>query len=92
MDQQTNTPHIVNNNTVSVNGPTPNSMGVLQRKWLTALLLSIFLGWIGIDRFYLGKTGTGLLKFFTFGLFGILWTIDIVMIATRSVRGIAWVD
>lgn len=64
--------------------------GVLQRSHLTAILLSIFLGWLGIDRFYLGNVGIGLLKFFTFGVFGVLWVIDIVIIATKSVKGIHW--
>lgn len=66
--------------------------GVLRRKWLVALLLSIFLGLYGIDSFYLGKTGKGLLKLFTLGLFGILYVIDIIMIATKSVSGIIWID
>lgn len=68
----------------------PKSMGVLERNHATALALSIFLGLFGIDQFYLGKTGKDLLKMFTLGLFGILWVIDIIMIATKSVRGIAW--
>ncbi len=53
-------------------------------KWVTALLLSIFLGWLGIDRFYLGKIGTGILKLITFGGFGIWWLIDLILIATNS--------
>lgn len=68
----------------------PKSIGVLERDHTTALALSIFLGIFGIDQFYLGKTGKGILKLFTLGLFGILWVIDIIMIATKSVRGIAW--
>ncbi len=48
----------------------------------TALILSIFLGELGIDRFYLGYTGLGILKLITAGGFGVWWIIDIVMILT----------
>lgn len=48
----------------------------------TALILSILLGGLGVDRFYLGYTGMGVLKLLTGGCFGILWIIDIVSIAT----------
>ena len=49
---------------------------------VVALILSIFLGGFGIDRFYLGYTGIGVLKLLTGGVFGILYLIDIVRIAT----------
>lgn len=48
----------------------------------TALIISILLGELGIDRFYLGYTGLGILKLITAGGFGIWWLIDIIMIAT----------
>ena len=48
----------------------------------TALIISIFLGELGIDRFYLGYTGLGILKLLTCGGFGIWWIIDIISIAT----------
>lgn len=48
----------------------------------TALILSILVGGIGVDRFYLGYTGMGVLKLLTGGCFGVLWIIDIVNIAT----------
>lgn len=48
----------------------------------TALILSILTGGLGIDRFYLGYTGMGILKLLTAGCFGILTIIDIINIAT----------
>ena len=51
-----------------------------------ALILSIFLGELGIDRFYLGYIGTGILKLITCGGFGIWWLIDLIMIATGKLK------
>ncbi|MBQ9846179.1 MAG: NINE protein [Oscillospiraceae bacterium] len=48
----------------------------------TALILSILLGGLGVDRFYLGYTGMGVLKLLTAGCFGVLYILDIVNIAT----------
>ena len=42
----------------------------------TILLVSIFLGFLGIDRFMIGDTGIGILKLLTAGLCGILTIID----------------
>ncbi len=57
-----------------------------SHSWLVALLLSIFLGVLGIDRFYLGYTGWGLVKLFSGGLFGIMYILDIILIATFILR------
>ena len=45
---------------------------------------------MGIDRFYLGKGGTGFLKLITFGGFGIWYLIDVFMIAGKSIRWVKW--
>ena len=51
----------------------------------TAIILSIFLGWLGVDRFYFGYTGLGILKLLTCGGWGIWWVIDIILIACGSI-------
>lgn len=60
--------------------------GVSRKSKLTALLLCIFLGGLGIHKFYVGKNGMGLLYLFTFGLFGVGWIVDIILIASGSFR------
>ncbi|BFZ16422.1 hypothetical protein BsWGS_19461 [Bradybaena similaris] len=69
------------------------SNGTFQRtvpcKWTnghsfeTALLLSVFLGMFGVDRFYLGYPAIGLLKFATLGFMFLGQLIDILLIATQ---------
>lgn len=52
----------------------------------TALILSLFLGSLGIDRFYLGQAGLGVIKLLTCGGCGIWSVIDwfLIMGATRE--------
>ncbi len=44
----------------------------------TMLLISVFLGGWGVDRFILGDIGMGVLKLLTGGVCGVLWIIDII--------------
>lgn len=46
----------------------------------TTLILCIFLGMFGIHRFYVKKSGTGILWMFSFGLFLFGWISDIISI------------
>lgn len=50
----------------------------------TILLLSIFLGGLGIDRFMLGDTGMGVGKLLTFGGCYIWWLVDIFLVQTKT--------
>ena len=60
--------------------------GVFSTKsYVTTLLLSFFLGSLGVDRFYLGHVGLGIAKLFTFGGCGIWALIDFILIAVRKV-------
>lgn len=55
-------------------------METSEKDWLTVLLLCIFVGGLGIHRFYVGKTGTGILWLLTCGCLGIGTIIDLVQI------------
>lgn len=51
-----------------------------------ALILSVFLGMFGVDRFYLGYPAIGLVKFATLGFMFLGQLVDILLIATQVVK------
>lgn len=63
---------------------TNNDEAVSDKKFVPAVLLCFFLGAFGIHRFYLGKTGTGILMLLTFGGLGIWTLIDFVRLVVGS--------
>lgn len=68
----------------AVSGKSISGVQKDGKNWLVTLLLSLFLGYWGFDRFHLGYIGLGILKLCTFGGCGIWWLIDLILIITNS--------
>ena len=75
---------VINNDNSNVNSNVNAGFiyGRQKNKWV-ALLLCIFLGYLGAHKFYEGKIGMGIIYIFTVGLFGIGWLIDIITILCK---------
>ena len=57
---------------------------ISQKSRTATLLLCLFFGGLGIHRFYVGKTGTGILQILTLGGMGIWTLIDFIYIIVGS--------
>lgn len=64
--------------------PTVKRIANVNRRWIFLLVVTIFLGLLGVHRFSVGKIGTGVLWLLTTGLLGIGWLVDIVQVVTGN--------
>ena len=60
--------------------------GTSEKSFVTTLILCVLLGGLGVHRFYVGKIGTGILMLLTLGGLGIWALIDLIIIATQSLK------
>ena len=75
-------PSIVINNANNNTNTNVNAamFGVrVKNKWV-AFVLCVLLGYLGAHKFYEGRVGAGILYLFTFGIFGIGWLIDCIVL------------
>ena len=57
-----------------------------EKGFVPTVLLCLFLGSLGVHRFYVGKVGTGILQLITLGGLGIWALIDLIIIVTGNFK------
>ncbi len=75
---------VINNENSNANSNTQTlnaaMLGVRAKNKWVAFFLCLFLGYWGAHKFYEGRVGLGILYLLTFGLFGIGWFVDTVIL------------
>lgn len=61
-------------------------MAANRRSYNATWILSLLLGHLGVDRFYLGYVGLGILKLITGGGFGIWYLVDLILILSGQLK------
>lgn len=64
--------------------PAGVGFGLSSKSFLITWLLALLVGVLGVDRFYLGKIGTGLLKLVTLGGVGVWALVDLILVLTNK--------
>ena len=77
---------IVKQSTTNTESTASENTKSSDKSWIAALLLCIFLGELGIHRFYLGYTWQGIVQLFTAGGLGIWALIDLIRIITKDLQ------
>ncbi len=69
---------------MNANQPPVSTSSDEPKEWMVTLLLCLFLGCLGVHRFYTGKIGSGVAQLLTLGGCGIWALVDLIMIITGS--------
>jgi TM2 domain-containing protein len=77
---------MVDNGTEHWLGALRTGRGISSKDWNTCFALSVCLGFLGADRFYLGYTRLAWWKLLSFGGFFVWWLVDIVKLLFDDMR------
>ncbi len=77
---------IVKQSTTNTESTASENTKSSDKSWIAALLLCIFLGELGVHRFYLGYTWQGIVQLLTLGGLGIWTLIDFIRIINRELQ------